>query len=74
MSVELTLVIDNYYCEDCFRRDGVEVRALVRMIPLGVVMNDELVGDEYWCCPHCHRPKFSIKKPRRAVKLTSKRD
>jgi hypothetical protein len=50
-----------YHCEPCSQQQGTLVRELVRMIPRSVVLFDQLVGDEYYCCPICFEPKFTVK-------------
>ena len=63
----LTLKAETYYCEPCSEKQGTLVKELVRMIPVSVVIFDKLVGDEYFCCPICFEPKFTV-KGRKAVK------
>lgn len=62
MGVQLHLAVETYRCRECFETRGLEVRALARMIPACAVMDGEMVGTEYWCCPVCHRPKFDLKR------------
>lgn len=69
MSADLTLELENYFCKDCLRDRDIHVKSLVRMIPNSIVFNKCIVGDEYWCCPVCHLPKFQTKKPCRAVMI-----
>ena len=59
--VVLTLKAEPYYCEPCSLKQGTLVRELVRMIPKSVVLFDKLVGDEFYCCPICFEPKFTVK-------------
>ena len=59
--IVLELKAEPYYCEPCSLKQGTLVRELVRMIPRSVVLFDKLVGDEYFCCPICFEPKFTVK-------------
>lgn len=61
------LKAEPYYCEPCSLKQGTLVRELVRMIPRSVVLFDKLVGDEYYCCPICFEPKFTV-KGKKAIK------
>lgn len=56
-----------YHCEPCSLQQGTLVRELVRMIPRSVVLFDKLIGDEFYCCPICFEPKFTV-KGKKAVK------
>lgn len=58
----ITLSVQEYRCEPCSLKQGTAVRELVRMIPRSVIMNGELVGDEFYCCPICFEAKFPVKK------------
>lgn len=66
MTVTLSLVVDEYHCEDCVKTKGTVVRELVRMMPRAAIMNGELVGTEWWCCPVCFGKKFEVGKKARA--------
>lgn len=59
--IVLELKAEPYHCEPCSLQQGALVRELVRMIPRSVVLFDKLVGDEYYCCPICFEPKFTVK-------------
>ncbi|WFU52304.1 hypothetical protein QA639_21595 [Bradyrhizobium pachyrhizi] len=59
--IVLELKAEQYFCEPCSLKQGTLVRELVRMIPKSVVLFDKLVGDEYYCCPICFEPKFTVK-------------
>lgn len=71
MEASLTFKSEEYRCEPCSLRQGTAVRELVRMIPYSVKVFDGLVGDEYFCCPICFDPKFSV-KGRKPVKEGSR--
>lgn len=43
------------------------MRALVRMVPIAVVMDNEMVGEEFYCCPVCFEPKFFAKNRKKFV-------
>ena len=63
----MNMSVSTYQCEPCSLERGAPVRALVRMVPVAVVMNDEMVGEEFYCCPHCFQPKFSAKTRKKFV-------
>ena len=63
----LELKASPYYCEPCSLKQGTLVQELVRMIPRSVVLFDKLVWDEYYCCPICFEPEFTV-KGKKAVK------
>lgn len=62
MQTSVRLAIENYRCRNCAEKRGLEVRALVRMIPQSAIVDGKLVGDEMWGCPVCHTPKFNLKR------------
>ncbi|WP_316194458.1 hypothetical protein [Bradyrhizobium sp. SZCCHNRI3052] len=70
MTEKLSFKCEGYVCEPCTNRQGTPVRELVRMIPRSVVAFGKLIGDEYWCCPICFEPKFTV-KGRKPVNGTS---
>ena len=63
----LSLSTEAYRCEPCSVEEGRVVRELVRMIPLALVIDGEMVGEEFWCCPVCRQPKFSIKSRKKII-------
>jgi hypothetical protein len=63
----LTLKVQAYSCEECSAKQGTLVQELVRMIPMSVVAFGKLIGDEYFCCAICFKPKFHA-KTRKPVK------
>lgn len=65
--IVLELKAAPYYCEPCSLKQGTLVQELVRMIPKSVVLFDKLVGDEYYCCPICFEPKFTV-RGKKAIK------
>ena len=73
MTETLTFKAEPYRCEPCSLRQGTPVRELVRMIPASVVAFGKLIGDEYYCCPICFEPKFTV-KGRKAVNTDGTRE
>jgi hypothetical protein len=65
MTETLSLSASVYRCEPCSLQQGTEVAELVRMIPLGMVINGKIVGPEYYCCPVCYEPKFDARTKRK---------
>jgi hypothetical protein len=57
----LTFNCETYYCEPCSLKQGTLVKELVRMIPTSVIAFGKVIGDEYYCCPVCFDPKFTVK-------------
>jgi hypothetical protein len=70
--VQLKLAVTDYHCEECYRETGRFVEALVRMMPRAAIVFGELVGEEWWGCPVCHREKFPVKKRAATKRKTPK--
>ncbi len=64
----LSIAAQAYRCEPCSLRQGTDVRELIRMVPLSLVIDGKLVGDEWYCCPVCYQPKFHC-RTRKSVEL-----
>jgi hypothetical protein len=68
MDIGLKLAAEAYRCDPCTRKQGVVVRELVRMMPMSVVLNGRIVGEEFYCCPICFEPKFNVKSGKKVGK------
>jgi hypothetical protein len=66
-NLTLKFEAQQYHCEPCSLKQGTLVTELVRMIPKPVIAFGKLIGDEYYCCPICFDPKFTV-KGRKALK------
>jgi hypothetical protein len=70
-SITLSITSEAYRCEPCSKKQGTDVTELIRMIPMSIVLEGKLVGDEFWSCPICLRPKFHVRTRRKFEDLVA---